>query len=189
MQCYLFRVFPKRQKISKNIYTSLIVSIVRTATSVTKTISRKYKLNSTYLKERCWLLWAIEINLFLAISNAKSHSFFQLHWVVVFNLTISWVRENSISFSRTQKSCFHFEEELFVELWVIYIQLHDWRLISVCPVLPWCLLRIVISVDVLPGHQRNRKKSENSICVWKTLLLLLTSTIVFSKINRISLAC
>ena len=44
-----------------------------------------------------------ESNLFLARSNAKSHSFFL--WVVTFNLTILWVRDNSISFFRTQKSC------------------------------------------------------------------------------------
>ena len=45
------------------------------------------------------------------------------------------------------------------------------------------------SVNVPPGHQGDRKKSESSICVWKTLLLSLTSKIVFSKINRISLNC
>ena len=132
-QCYLFRIFPKRQKKSKNLNTSSIVSIVRTATSVTKMISRKYKLNSVYLKERCWSLWTIEINYF-------------------------WP----------------------------YPMLRD---TAVCPLLPWCLLRIVVSVNVPPGHQRDRKKSEKSICVWKTLLLLLTSTIVFGKINRISLNC
>ena len=67
---YLYRVFQNRQKISKGLNTSLVVSIVRTATSVTKMISRKYKLNSTYLKERCWFLaQPSEINLFLTRSR------------------------------------------------------------------------------------------------------------------------
>ena len=44
-----------------------------------------------------------EHNLFLARSNAKSHNFFL--WVVMFNLMILWVRDKSISFFRTQKSC------------------------------------------------------------------------------------
>ena len=44
-----------------------------------------------------------ESNLFLARSNAKSHNFFL--WVVMFNLTIFRVRDKSISFFRTQKSC------------------------------------------------------------------------------------
>ena len=54
----------------------------------------------------------------------------------------------------------------------------------------WALMQINAgSVNVPPGHQGERKKSESSICVWKTLLLSLTSKIVFSKINRISLNC
>ena len=44
-----------------------------------------------------------ESNLFFARSNAKNHNFFL--WVVMFNLTIFWVRDKSISFFRTQKSC------------------------------------------------------------------------------------
>ena len=45
-----------------------------------------------------------ESNLFLARFNAKSHSFFL--WVVMFNFAILfWVRDNSISFFRKQKSC------------------------------------------------------------------------------------
>ena len=48
---------------------------------------------------------------------------------------------------------------------------------------------VICSVDVPPGHQRERKKSENSISVCKTLLLSLTSTIVFSIINRMLLNC
>ena len=42
-------------------------------------------------------------NFFLARSNAKSRSFFL--WVVMVNLTIFWVRENSIFLFRTPKSC------------------------------------------------------------------------------------
>ena len=42
-------------------------------------------------------------NFFLARSNAKSHSFFL--WVVMFNLTIFWVLENSLFLFRTPKSC------------------------------------------------------------------------------------
>ena len=44
-----------------------------------------------------------EINILLARSNVKSHSYFL--WVVMFNLTNFWVCENSVSFFRTQKSC------------------------------------------------------------------------------------
>ena len=40
---------------------------------------------------------------FLARSNTRSHSFFI--WVVMFNLTIYWFRENSIFLFQTQKSC------------------------------------------------------------------------------------
>ena len=42
-------------------------------------------------------------NFFLARSNAKSHSVFL--WVVLFNLTIFWVLENSLFLFRTPKSC------------------------------------------------------------------------------------
>ena len=84
-----YRVFQNRQKISKGLNTSLVVTIVRSATSVTKMISRKYKLNSMYLKERCWFVaQPSEINLFLTRSR-----------VVMFYLTIFWVHENSTSFS------------------------------------------------------------------------------------------
>ena len=46
--------------------------------------------------------------------------------------------------------------------------------LSVYRVLPWCLLHIVISVNVPLGQQRNRKMSENNISVCKTLFLSLT---------------
>ena len=75
--------------------TRLIVSLVRTATSLTKMISRKYKL---HVLKRKMLISLSHQNLFLARSNAKTHSFFLR--VVMFNLTIFWVREN-----RTRKPC------------------------------------------------------------------------------------
>ena len=57
-----------------------------------------------YLKERL-LISLNPQKFFLARTNAKSHSFFI--WVVMFNLTIFWVRENSnfLQVFRTQKSC------------------------------------------------------------------------------------
>ena len=72
-------------------------SIASLATSVTKMISRKYKLHVLYRK------------MLISLSHQKiqiiamSYSFFL--WVVVFNFTIVWVRENSIFLFRTQKSC------------------------------------------------------------------------------------
>ena len=68
------------------------------------------------------------------------------------------------------------EGEFFVELSTTNSMTAAFRL----SVLPWCLLHLVISVNVPPGHQRDGKKSENSISVCKTTLLSLTSTIVFS---------
>ena len=68
--------------------------------SVTKMISRKYKFH--VLKE----ILLISLNpqkLFLARLNAKSHSFFI--WAVTVNLTIFWVRENSIFLFQIQNSC------------------------------------------------------------------------------------
>ena len=54
-------------------------------------ISRKYKFH--VLKRKIADFFEpSEILFFLARSNAKSHSFFI--WVVMFNLTIFWVREN-----------------------------------------------------------------------------------------------
>ena len=58
--------------------------------------------NSMYLTERL-LISLNPQKLFLARSNTKSHNFFIC--VVMFNLTILWVRENSIFLFRTQKSC------------------------------------------------------------------------------------
>ena len=58
-------------------------------------ISRKYKFHVT-LKER--LLISLKPQKFvLARSNAKSQSLFI--WVVMFNLTIFWVRKTVFSFS------------------------------------------------------------------------------------------
>ena len=65
------------------------------------------------LKERL----LISLNLqkfFLARSNAKSHSFFI--WVVVFNLTIFWVCENSIFLFPNTEILLILEGELLVEL-------------------------------------------------------------------------
>ena len=88
-------------------------------------------------------------------------------WVVMFNLTIFWVRENSSFLFRTQKSCS-----------LSSLQPAALLMLSVCRVLPWCLLRILVCVNVPPGDQRDRKKAENSISVCKTLLHSLTSKIV-----------
>ena len=99
-QTYLFLVFQKRQKISKGL-NSISLELQH---QLQKMISRKYKLNSMYTwKKGADFSETSESNLFLGRSNAKSHSFFL--WIVMFNLTILWVRDKSISFFRTQKSC------------------------------------------------------------------------------------
>ena len=67
-------------------------SIVRTPTSVTKMISRKYKFH--VLKRK------IAQKFFLARSNAKSHHFFI--WVVMFILTFFWVRKQYFPFPNTE---------------------------------------------------------------------------------------
>ena len=74
------------------------VSIVRTPTSVTKMISRKYKFH--VLKRKIADFFEPSEILF----GPKSHYSFFI-WVVMFNLTIFWVRDNSIFLFRTQKSC------------------------------------------------------------------------------------
>ena len=77
--------------------------------------------------------------------------------------------------------------ELQIIRWVVYNLSSSMTDAFCCRVLLWCLLHIIRSVNVPPGHQRDRKKSENSISVFKTLLLSLTSTIVFSINKRKSL--
>ena len=85
--------------------------------------------NSMYLKERL-LISLNPPEFFLARSNSKSHSIFV--WIVMFNLTNFWVRENSI---------FLFEYRNLVNIkrwiisWVFYNQLFDWRFLFVryCP--------------------------------------------------------
>ena len=77
-----------------------------------------------------------------------------------------WVENSSFLF-RTQKSC----------SWSC-LQPAVLLTLSACRVLPWCLLHILVCVNVPPGDQQDRKKAENSISVCKTLLLSLTSTIV-----------
>ena len=82
-----------------------------------------------YLKERLLISLSPQ-KFFLARSNSKSHSFFI--WIVMFYLTIFWVRENSI---------FLFEHRNLVNIkrwilcWVFYNQLLDWRFLFVgyCP--------------------------------------------------------
>ena len=76
--------------------------------------------NSMYLKER--LLISLNPPKFvLARSNSKSHNFFI--WVVTFNLTILWVRENLANIRRP------------IIHWVVYNQLFGWRFLFVgyCP--------------------------------------------------------
>ena len=98
------RVFQRRQKISKGLNTSLIVSIVRTTTSASKMIFQKYKLNSMYrqLNERWKMLISLSHQkliwkwIYFWPDPMLSHNHFL--WVVMFNLTIFWVCENSISF-------------------------------------------------------------------------------------------
>ena len=81
------------------------------------------------------------MNLFLARSNAKSHSFFL--WVVMFNLTIFSVRENSISFFRIQKSYLNEKtNSLSFELSANSSMTEsDVQLIFFAGFLPWCLFR------------------------------------------------
>ena len=122
-----------------------------------------------YLRERL----LISLNLqkfFLARSNAKSHSLFI--WEVMFNLTFFWVRENSIFLFRTQKSNLLILLGRIIRC-VVYNQLMT-DAFCLSRVLPWCLLPVVISVNVPPSQQRAKKMSENSISVCKTLLLSLT---------------
>ena len=76
------------------------VSIVGTSTSVTKMISRKYKFH--VLKRKITYFFNPQ-KFLLARSNAKRHS--SSIWVVMFNLTIFCIRENSIFLFRTQRSC------------------------------------------------------------------------------------
>ena len=64
-------------------------------------ISRKYKFH--VLKRKIADFFEPPEILFLARSNAKSHNSFV--WVVMLNLTIFCVRENSIFLFRTRKSC------------------------------------------------------------------------------------
>ena len=146
---------------------SLIVSKVETETSVTKVISRQFKCY--VLKWKILIFWAIR-NSFWLDPLPRVTVFFL---VVMLNLTSFWVRDNCISLYER------------IIRWVV----NDhalWRTLSVCRILLWCLLHIMISVNVSPGHQRDRKKvRKNSISVCKTLLVSLTSTIVFSIINKL----
>ena len=66
-----------------------------------------------YLKERL-LISLNPQKFFLARSNAKSHSFFI--WVVMFDLTMFWVRKTVFSISEHRNLVNIIEDELLVEL-------------------------------------------------------------------------
>ena len=106
--------------------------------------------------------------------------------VVKFKLMSFWVRDNGISSVSEHRNLFYIR---ITNYSLSCLQPALWRTLSVCRVLLWCLLHTIISVNVPPGQQRDRRKSENSISVCKTLLLSLTSTIVFTIINRMSPNC
>ena len=114
---------------------------------------------SMYLKKR-WFFWAIRTSFWPGLMPAKSHSFFL--WLAMFNLTTIF----DLSTPSSMTDAF-----LFAGYY------------------SGAFLYILKSVNMPPGHKWDRRKSENSISVWKTLLLSLTLTIVFSIINRISLNC
>ena len=59
--------------------------------------------------------------------------------------------------------------------------------ISVCRILPWCLSQMVVSVNVQPGHQRDRKISENSISVCKTFFAFIDINIINNYWMRMSM--
>ena len=115
---------------------------------------------------------------FLARFNAKSHDSFFI-WVVMFNLTIFWVRENSVFPFPNTEILLILEEELFVELSTT-ISFTEAFCLSGAALVPFA--QLIISVNVPPGHQSDRKMLENSISVCKTF-------VAFSNINIISLNC
>ena len=104
-------------------------------------ISRKYKFH--VLKRKIADFFNPQ-KFLLARSNAQRHS--SSIWVVILNLTIFCVR----------KILLILEDKLFVEL-SITSSLTDPFCLQ-CRVLPWCLFHRVISVNVSPGHQRDRHK-------------------------------
>ena len=137
-QCYLFRrhiffaYFKSVTKISKgfkkwnscrkiNLKTNLIVSKVITATSVTKIIFGKYKFVVFVLKRK--MLISLSHRFLFGQINSKSHSFFL--WVVMFNLTIFWVREN--------RNLVNIRRRNFLR--AVYNQLYDCRVLFACTAL------------------------------------------------------
>ena len=99
----------------------------------------------------------------------------------MFNLTIFWVRKNSI---------FLFEHRILVNIkrwiicWVFYnrfFKLTYAFCLSNSSLVPFTNT-VVIAVNVQPGHQRDRKMSENSISLCKNFVALI-------NINIISLIC
>ena len=118
--------------------TSLIVSIVGTETSVTKVISRKYKFHV--------LKWKMLISLSHQKFQCYESQLFSL--VVVFNLTSFWVRDNSISLSEYR----NLVNIRIMNYSLSCLQPSLWRTLSACLVLLWCLLQIIIFVNVPPTH-------------------------------------
>ena len=93
-------------------------------------ISRRYKFH--VLKRKIADFFEpSEILFFLARSNAKSHSFFI--WVVMFNLAIFWVRQNSILSFSEHRNRVNIKRRII--RWVVYNQLFDWRFLifGYCP--------------------------------------------------------
>ena len=144
---------------------------------VTKMISRKYKFH--VLKRKiCWLILTLR-NSFWPDPMLRVTTVFFI-WVVMFNLTIFWVREKSVSFSE-HRNLVNIRRRII--RWVVYNHLFYWRFLFVrcCPD-AFCTTTRVTSVNMPPGHQRDRKMLENSISVCKTF-------VAFSNINIISLNC
>ena len=120
------------QTLSTSSFASLRVTFFAYFKSVIK-ISKGFRKWNCFRKtgglNTSWFLWATR-NCFWP-SDAKSHSFFSL--VVMFDLTSSWVRDNSISLS---------EHRNLVNIRITNYSLSClqpalWRTLSVCRVLHW----------------------------------------------------
>ena len=83
----------------------------------------------------------------------------------MFNLTSFWVRDNCISLFEDRNLENY---ELFVELSTTSSMTDAFCLAGTALV----LLHRIISVNVPPDHQRDRKKSENGISVCKTFAFI-----------------
>ena len=162
-QCYLFcrrtffAYFKSVIKISKagfkkwNCFgktgsnTSLIVSII--ILELKHQLQKWYLVstNSMYLNERCWFLWAIRNSLWPDPMLRVTAFFFDS---IMFHLTSFWVRDNSISLSEHR----NLVNIMITNYSLSRLQPALWRTLSVCRVLLWCLLHIIISVNVPLGH-------------------------------------